>query len=504
MRERNHGVSQHVADTSGHAATRGPAEPGSACRLSLVLAGAAALCLGVWVLQGRLPSMDPRLIMALLAAGAGAAAALLAVIAAQPGADHQLAWLSMALVWYGLGAVPLFTPATLDPQPAATTARFLAEALVVGLLVSALVAPPRLSRTGVGTVLLSAAVVVVGATVLGEALPAAADALTSSPMLLALALVWTATGVGVAVQAARRRNVGLGLIGTGVALLGGVRAVHVGTPATTLVDASTGVRLGAVLLVLYGALHLARQALAHWGDTRDTLEEELRVAETRLARAAERDHELRNGLAGLAGATALLGSDRPDRASLGAIVASELDRLDDLLQAPVGPPSAGSTTVYAVATVLQGLAELRRSSGLDVHLDVEPGLEAVGSSATLTQVVTNLIANAERHASGSPIQITASLQDGRIVVQVRDFGAGITPGDEDAAFEPGVRDPQGGGHGLGLHVCRRLLAVEDGTISVRPYDPQAPGCRVVVELPAAPPPTRRERSTLPSHLESAS
>jgi hypothetical protein len=37
-----------------------------------------------------------------------------------------------------------------------------------------------------------------------------------------------------------------------------------------------------------------------------------------------------------------------------------------------------------------------------------------------------------------------------------------------------------------LHICRDLLAAEDGAIAIRPVDPDRLGCVVIVELPAAP------------------
>ena len=118
---------------------------------------------------------------------------------------------------------------------------------------------------------------------------------------------------------------------------------------------------------------------------------------------------------------------------------------------------------------------LRRSAGMDVRADVEPHLCAVGSPATLAQVVTNLLANAERHAPGSPVRITAAQREGRVEIRVRDFGPGVAAGEERAVLEPGVRDERAGGRGLGLHLCRTLLAAEDAAIDILPADERSPG-----------------------------
>jgi two-component system sensor histidine kinase KdpD len=87
----------------------------------------------------------------------------------------------------------------------------------------------------------------------------------------------------------------------------------------------------------------------------------------------------------------------------------------------------------------------------------------------LEQVVINLIENAIRHAGpASPIEISASLDGDAIVVQVADRGPGVPPGHEEKVFEkfyraPGA-SPGDGGVGLGLTICRAIVAAHDGRI----------------------------------------
>lgn len=476
-------------------------------RLVLALGAAALVGAAGWFLQSGLSPTDLTVVLALLAAGCGAAAALLAVVAARLTSDPQAGWVSMALGCYGLLAVPTSTIAAFDPTPAMFAVRLLSDAVVMGLLLVAAIAPPRLSRRRIGVVLLFTGGAVLGTAVLGVLFPAAVDGVaTFVPLSAGLALVWTASGVAVAVRAAGRQARGLCLVGAGLTLLGCARVLRLtefGEPMVDVAAASSALRLTAVALVLFGALHLARQALAQLEDQHATMEEELRVAETRLARRAERDHELRNGLAGLAGATTLLGGGCSDPTRLGTVVASELDRLDDLLQAPVGD-SRQAPASYEVAPVLQGLVTLRSSAGMNIRSELEPGLHALGSSAVLAQVVTNIFANAERHAPGSPVQVTASRHCDRVVIRIRDFGPGVAPGTEDEVFGPGVRDQHRGGLGLGLHVCRRLLAADDSTISLCQAGPDEQGCVVQIELPTAPAAALATLPATPSHLQSAS
>jgi two-component system OmpR family sensor kinase len=449
-------------------------------------AGVVALVLAGWALEDGLPSPGVTLVFAVLAACSCGAAAMLAVFAARLNADVHVGWVSIALVAYGVLGVPAFVLTTLDSAPVAAAARVVIDGVVASLLVTAAVIAPPLTRRRVRRVLVGAALAVVVGAALAGAIPSAASVAASMPVPLLLALVWTGAAAAIVGRAARRHDQGLTVVGVGLAVLGVARVTSAAAPDWSVVDvaaASTGLRLAAVALVLYGALRLVRQAVGSLEDQHDSLEEELRLAETRLARAAERDHELRNGLAGLAGATTLLGGGCSDLDGLGTAVASELDRLDGLLQTPVGRECEAPSSSYAVAPVLHGLITLRRSGGMVIDHELQLGLRALGSSAKLAQVVTNLFANAERHAPGSPVRVTAERYEDRVVIEVRDWGPGLRPGAEGFALEPGVCDEVRGGLGLGLHVCRRLLAAENGTIRLRAGEP---GCLVVVDLPAAP------------------
>jgi signal transduction histidine kinase len=121
---------------------------------------------------------------------------------------------------------------------------------------------------------------------------------------------------------------------------------------------------------------------------------------------------------------------------------------------------------------------------MDVRLDVEPGLCAQGSSKTLAEVITNLLDNAAHHAPGSPVRIVALQESGHVVVRVRDFGPGVPAGQEAAVFDRGGRDRWLAGSGLGLRICRDLLAADGGIISISPSTPDCPGCTVVMRLPS--------------------
>jgi two-component system, OmpR family, sensor kinase len=219
-------------------------------------------------------------------------------------------------------------------------------------------------------------------------------------------------------------------------------------------------------------------------------QEQLRLAALHMQRAseqaAERDHELRNGLVGLAGVTQLLSSspDDPEQERLRAAALRELARLSAMIELK---RSDRAEDGYEVDSVLIDLITVRPSRDEHIELDAPSGLRARGSPAVLAQVVTNLLANCARHAPGAPVRVTAGACGSKIIVEVRDEGSGLPPGQERLVLERGVRSPVTGGSGLGLHVSQRLLASEGGTLRLLPHERAHTGCTAIVELPRADP-----------------
>ena len=134
--------------------------------------------------------------------------------------------------------------------------------------------------------------------------------------------------------------------------------------------------------------------------------------------------------------------------------------------------------------MLAGLVTLRRSTGARVALDADAGLRACGHAAVLAQVVTNLLANCERHAPEAPVTVRGYRAGERVVVEVRDEGPGLRAALGHDVLQRGVHDPAAGGSGLGLHISAQLLAREGGELDLRTVtDPR--GCLATVSLPAS-------------------
>jgi CheY-like chemotaxis protein len=113
-----------------------------------------------------------------------------------------------------------------------------------------------------------------------------------------------------------------------------------------------------------------------------------------------------------------------------------------------------------------------RTADVAVDLDLAPDLPAVaGDADQLTLVLMNLIVNAQHalqtRAPPRRLEIVGQREDGRVRLEVADNGPGISAEIAERIFEPFfTTKPQGVGTGIGLSVCRGIIAAHDGEIAV--------------------------------------
>ncbi|MFZ6720130.1 ATP-binding protein [Undibacterium sp. Ji49W] len=90
----------------------------------------------------------------------------------------------------------------------------------------------------------------------------------------------------------------------------------------------------------------------------------------------------------------------------------------------------------------------------------------------LERVLCNLLENAGKYTPpGTMITIAAECSDDMLVVSVSDNGPGLPAGKEEAIFEKftrGERESAQPGMGLGLSICRAVIAAHGGKICARP------------------------------------
>jgi len=127
-------------------------------------------------------------------------------------------------------------------------------------------------------------------------------------------------------------------------------------------------------------------------------------------------------------------------------------------------------------------------------------LPVAANEGRLGQVFLNLIVNAaqaipEGEAHRNQITITTSMDvEGRVVTEIGDTGAGISPANLERMFEPFFSTkPAGVGTGLGLSICRRIVHEFGGTITVE--STLGAGTTFRVALPGS-----RGRPSLPANV----
>jgi signal transduction histidine kinase len=197
-------------------------------------------------------------------------------------------------------------------------------------------------------------------------------------------------------------------------------------------------------------------------------------------------HELRTPLTSIQGYAELLLEDKKisgeERESL-TIVKKNTDRLlgliNDLLD--LSRMEAGRLDLHRtsldlarlipeVAGSLRPLIEAKRQR---LELDLGKALPAVWADQDrVTQILTNLISNAHKYTlEEGNIMVAARQDDGFVRVDVSDTGIGVSPEDQTRLFtkffRAHERSPQaGGGTGLGLVICRLLVELHGGRITV--------------------------------------
>jgi two-component system, NtrC family, nitrogen regulation sensor histidine kinase NtrY len=96
-----------------------------------------------------------------------------------------------------------------------------------------------------------------------------------------------------------------------------------------------------------------------------------------------------------------------------------------------------------------------------------PGVVAKADRDQLTQVLVNLVKNAEEAMAkgGGDLRVRVRGSDQEAVVEVQDSGPGIPPEHRARIFEP-YFTTKDGGTGLGLAIAARILQEHGGKLDV--------------------------------------
>ncbi|MGE0354058.1 MAG: ATP-binding protein [Gemmatimonadales bacterium] len=144
-----------------------------------------------------------------------------------------------------------------------------------------------------------------------------------------------------------------------------------------------------------------------------------------------------------------------------------------------------------------GVALLRMEDQLQSHpvtARIPEDLPLVAIDELLIeQVLLNLLENAIRYTpAGTPIEISARPEDDAVLVEVADRGPGISAGEQERVFDRFYRGvtagvhATGAGSGLGLTICRGIIAAHGGRIWIAPRTGGGTAVRFTLPCSGAP------------------
>ena len=136
------------------------------------------------------------------------------------------------------------------------------------------------------------------------------------------------------------------------------------------------------------------------------------------------------------------------------------------------------------ASSAERFAPVFGQAGVRFIWSVEPGLAVLGDGTLLTQVLSNLLDNAAKYASGPEPQTWLQLvkENGRALLSVENTHAFLPQAAMEHLFDPYFRykQPIGTGVGLGLPIVQKIVLLHGGRISA---DNTSRGIRFRVSLP---------------------
>ena len=210
-------------------------------------------------------------------------------------------------------------------------------------------------------------------------------------------------------------------------------------------------------------------------------------------------HDLRTPLATMkVASSSLIDSEdelEPDeRRELYGLIDHQTDRLDRLVTGllDMNRYQSGALQLHVEASPVRELIDDAVAalspfpSGRTVEGNVEEGVTVVCADRLLiTQVLVNLLDNADRHAPpDTPLTVDSSVEaDGKVRISVTDQGPGVPGAEHEAVFESFFRSDSGGRAGLGLWISRTFVEAHGGRIWVD--DGPDGGARFHFTLPAA-------------------
>lgn len=217
-------------------------------------------------------------------------------------------------------------------------------------------------------------------------------------------------------------------------------------------------------------------------------------------------HEMRTPLNAILGVTEQLKNTPLNEVQAGmtnlletssSMLLSAVNEILDFSRLETGKLSLSKTPFYyknILNDIVATTTVLAEQKGLSLHLNItnEKDLLLIGDPYRLKQIVINLVANAVKFTDRGKIDVEVSLKHtdehhALLQIQVSDTGVGIAEKDLPFIFEEfkqvinNKRVDWQKGSGLGLPICKKLVEIHDGKITVASVFGQ--GTTFSVELP---------------------
>jgi signal transduction histidine kinase len=210
---------------------------------------------------------------------------------------------------------------------------------------------------------------------------------------------------------------------------------------------------------------------------------------------SDASHEVRSPLTAIRAQVeeALMYPDDTDWTEVAQAVLAGVDRLQEivtdlLVLARLDAGAALTRESTDLAQVVQSELD-RQPHRVPVVTRLQTGVCAELDRLRISRLLTNLLDNAERHAT-SQITVIVRGEGGSAVLEVADDGTGIPVELREVIFKrfarlDASRNRDAGGSGLGLAIARQIAEVHGGTLTVEDSER---GARFVLRLPRRDPP----------------
>ena len=188
--------------------------------------------------------------------------------------------------------------------------------------------------------------------------------------------------------------------------------------------------------------------------------------------AADATHELKGPITAIRGAAELLreqwrAMDDPQRERFLRNVDDDAARMERLVTRLLALTRIGSAPAARGTVDVPGFfAAVGDRFGPTVRVEVRaPPVQVAIDADHLQSAVQNLVENAVHHGGGRPVEVTVDGRDGRLVVQVRDHGPGISAANQERLFQRFFTTRQDeGGTGLGLAIVKAVADRYRGSV----------------------------------------